>query len=378
MKKTLTMLLCALMLVLPLAGCSQTMTPDPSPSPSATPVPVVEYDWESAWSAHEPDEVVMTINGDELTWEQYYYIMSYEYHYYMSGFGLNENVPNDDTMTVDEFLKRDVEYCARQYLVTDQIAERNSITLTDDDRAVLAEQLQSDITTYVGEGGTEEELMEYLAGQHVSRELYDFINEKTVLYPRLFISLYGETGEKMSDEDTMAFADKYGFITVKHILFLTTDESGNALSDAEKESKRSEAQAVIDEVNAVPEADREALFTELMNEKSEDTGLATFPNGYCYAPDASLVQEFKDAAAELEVGQMSGIVETDYGYHVLMRVQTTPEDLVLLDSSQPFTLRYTAAVMAFNELFSAAVQTAEVVYADGFADFMPSDVLKEI
>lgn len=375
MKRTLTMLLCALMLVVPLAGCGQTMTPDPSPS--ASPVPVVEYDWEAAWTTHEPDEVVMTINGDEVTWEQYYYWMRYEYLSYCAGYGLYEQVPNGDDMTIEEFLKQDVEFCARQYHVIDQIAAENSIELTDDDRAVLAEQLQNDIVEYVGEDGTEEELMEYLDGEHVSRELYDFINSKMVLYPRLFISLYGETGEKMSDEDTMAFAEKYGYITVKHILFLTTDENGDDLSDEEKEAKRSEAQAVLDEVNAVPEADREALFTELMNEKSEDTGLASYPNGYCYAPDASLVQEFKDAAAELEVGGISGIVETDYGYHILMRVQTTPEDLVLMNTLQPFTLRYAAAVMAFNTMYSEAVQSAEVAYTDAFKDFMPSDVLTE-
>ena len=56
-----------------------------------------------------------------------------------------------------------------------------------------------------------------------------------MLYPRVFMSLYGASGEQISDEEALAFAEEYNFVTAKHILFRTTDDSGNDLSDAEKE-----------------------------------------------------------------------------------------------------------------------------------------------
>ena len=62
-----------------------------------------------------------------------------------------------------------------------------------------------------------------------------------------------------------------------------------------------------------------ADFDELMNEYSEDTGLATNPGGY-YFTSGEMVQEFEDAVKKLKVGKVSKVVESDYGYHIIMRI----------------------------------------------------------
>ena len=58
-----------------------------------------------------------------------------------------------------------------------------------------------------------------------------------------------------------------------------------------------------------------------MNEKSEDTGLATNPDGYTFLP-GEMVPEFEDAVSSLKVGEIDPkIVESSYGYHLIMRIE---------------------------------------------------------
>lgn len=60
-------------------------------------------------------------------------------------------------------------------------------------------------------------------------------------------------------------------------------------------------------------------FDQLMNEYSKDPGLATSPDGYVFTT-GEMVEEFENTTKNLEVGKVSGIVETAYGYHIIKRI----------------------------------------------------------
>lgn len=375
MKKFLACALGAIMLITSLAACGEAPTADPSPSPSASPASSadVEYDWASAYAKYPADTVVLSVNGEDVTWDEYFYWLYSEYVQNVSGMAMD--VMLNGVMTVSEYLRQDVENFCVQYRVLNQQAAANSIELTEDDQKVFDEQLHSDIDSLVGEDGTEEELYDYLATIYVTPEIYEYINRMMVLYPRVFIEMYGQNGEKLTDEEVMAFADEYGFMTAKHILFRNTDDEGNELSEEEMSSKLEQANELVSELRAVPEAEREALFDQMMNEYSEDPGLANYPDGYCFEPGV-VVQEFSDGVAALEEGGISDVVESSSGYHILMREPVTPDDLVLLGTAQPYTLRYAAAVMDYNTTFTGWTDSAEVVYADEFADFEPAQLFE--
>lgn len=375
MKKFLCCAIAALILVTSLTACGEANTPtsDPSPSPSASAAPAVQYDWETASTKYPADTVVLTVNGEDVTWDEYFYWIYSEYVQTIGEMSLDTML--NGVMTASEYLKQDVESMCVQYHVLYQKAAELGITLTSDDEEVLAEQLQSDIETLVGEDGTEQELYDYLETIYVSPEIYDFVNRMMVLYPRMFIDLYGVSGEKMTDDEVMAFADEYGFMTAKHILFKNTDDEGNELSDEQMAAKREQADKLVAELRAVPESEREALFDEMMNEYSEDPGLANYPNGYCFEPGV-VVQEFEDGVAALTVGEVSDVVESSSGYHILLREPVTPDDLVLLGTDQPYTLRYAASVMDYNTKYSDWVGSAEIVYAPDFENFEPAQLFE--
>lgn len=60
-------------------------------------------------------------------------------------------------------------------------------------------------------------------------------------------------------------------------------------------------------------------FAVLMHDYSEDKGSAKNGRTYAATPTASLVAPFRDLALRLEVNEL-GVVETDFGYHIIQRV----------------------------------------------------------
>ena len=63
-----------------------------------------------------------------------------------------------------------------------------------------------------------------------------------------------------------------------------------------------------------------------MNELSEDPGLQSAPTGYIFTK-GEMVAPFEEAAYALSDNGVSGIVETDYGYHIIKRIPLNMETI---------------------------------------------------
>lgn len=63
-----------------------------------------------------------------------------------------------------------------------------------------------------------------------------------------------------------------------------------------------------------------ADFDALMKQYSEDPGSASSAKAYTVSPDASLVIEFKQLGLRLQLNEV-GVVESDYGFHIMKRVE---------------------------------------------------------
>ena len=98
------------------------------------------------------------------------------------------------------------------------------------------------------------------------------------------------------------------FVSAKHILVEAADEAS-----------KPEALAQIKDIKSKLDSGED--FDKLMNEFSTDPGLQTQPDGYTFTK-GQMVEPFENAAFALETGKISDIVETDYGYHIIKRVET--------------------------------------------------------
>jgi peptidyl-prolyl cis-trans isomerase D len=95
-------------------------------------------------------------------------------------------------------------------------------------------------------------------------------------------------------------------VRVRHILVATTDKS-----DAEKAKLRKKAEGLLQQLKGG------ADFAKLATENSDDPGSAQKGGDLDWVVRGQTVPEFEKTAFELKPGQLSEIVTTMFGYHIL-------------------------------------------------------------
>ena len=145
------------------------------------------------------------------------------------------------------------------------------------------------------------------------------INRIGTLYSHLEEGLCREGGEiEATPEKLKAYAEENQYMIAKHILLATVDTATRQpLDEAAIQEKKAKAEELVSQLSQ--SEDPVALFDELMKQNSEDPGLTENPDGYVFT-SGQMVKEFEDAVIALQPGEMSGVVESENGYHIILRV----------------------------------------------------------
>ncbi len=208
----------------------------------------------------------------------------------------------------------------------------------------------NEVKTQINESKQTMSASEYQKGlkeYHLTEELYEYILQGYQLYSSLFDYYFGQEGTKtMSDKKLFEYI-KDNYTHVKHILITPN----TTMSDEDYEAHLK---------TVIERAKNGEDFDELIGEYSSDTAMPSY--GYYYT-DEEMPDEFVEACKELEVGEISDIVKTSYGYHIIKKLETDKADIDSLTD------------VVYNELYSniinERIEAAIIEYAPEYAYISP-------
>lgn len=263
------------------------------------------------------DTEFLTVDGQPVTAEELLYWAIYDCDYLAAYYyGGAENMTWDQTFsgdqTLDQYILSDAQSTAKLYRLLETHAAEDGVALTEEDKATLQSER---VDGQVEELGGEQEFKDWLSQIGLSFDAYYKLNSVQYLYQNYLSTI--------SDEEIDQFIEDNEYYRVKHILISTQDDEGNALSDEEKAAAKQKAEDLLAQLRASD--DPLTLFDELMKENSEDPGLSSYPDGYIAAP-GDMVEPFEKASLALEENEISDVVESENGYHIILRLDADTAD----------------------------------------------------
>lgn len=310
------------------------------------------------------EDTVMTVDGVDVSFDEYMYYLKTaastltSYYQSCTGGGVDWDgvCIYDKTKTNAEWCINEALYNAAQACVIMSKGKSMDCLPTDEQLETIETNISSIKENYADEDDPDAAFVSALNGQGFTLDSFKQVNKVNYTLANIFASLYGENGENVSEETLKSYIDENGFMTSAHILFLTYEEvegddgttTKQDLSDSEKAEKKAKAEELAKELKAIEDdSERKDKFFEYMEEYSEDPGKESYPDGYCFT-EGAMVTEYTDATEALGDYEVSDVVESDYGYHIIMRLPTTASD-VDISNQYGYTLGQMAASYDFDD-----------------------------
>lgn len=317
------------------------------------------------------EDTVMTVDGVDVSFDEYMYYLNtaastlISYYQASTGGGVDWDgvCIYDKTKTNAEWCINEALYNAAQGCVIMSKGKSMNALPTDEQLKSLEDNISNIRKNYEESDDPDAAFADALNGQGFTLESFKAVNKINFTLGNIFTSLYGENGEKLSDEKLQAYIDENGFMTSAHILFRTKEDvkgddgktTEKELSDSAKAEKKAQAEKLCKELKAIKDdTQRKEKFFEYMKEYSEDPGKESFPNGYCFT-EGTMVEEYTDTTKELKNYEVSDVVESDFGYHIIMRLPTVSSDV---DTANQYG--YTLGQMASSYDFDEEMKTWNV------------------
>lgn len=373
---------------MPLTGDSaETQEPAAEPAAgTAVPVEVETLDYEALYALHDPAEVVMIVDGKDVTWGEYFswlYMSAMQTEQYFVAMG-NYGVPlkwsdpvGEDGSTYADSAIAGGENTLRQLMTILGYAESQGVEASRETLEAVQAQRESDKLATVGEEGTEEDFAQFLHSLYRSEDAYQRATMANYINLQHYSDTYGENGEKVSDDQALGYLQENGYLYANHILLTTMDlQTGEALEEAAVAEKEAQAQALAEELQAIQDPEQLVKrFQELKEEYDEDTGKFTYPDGYVFLP-GEMVAEFEEGVKALADYGVSQPVKTSYGYHVILRLPLTADTVVSYDSTgAAVTGRSLFASFDYAAGLDAYLENLSTEYVD---DFQAPDLSKYV
>jgi foldase protein PrsA len=315
--RTLLLLVALCSLALLLSGCGDrpsepaddpvetTAAPEASPVETADPTPEAEPD---ATETEPEDEVVATVDGrpvyrNDFEAARLSLLNQYLEMYTMFGMSIEALLAGGEGRLFQLSLESEA---LRRVIATDLIRHEASLRgLRPSDEAVEAEFQVQYADFLEQQGWNEDEFLAYLDEQGSTFETFKQSGIDSVEWQLTVNSVRDNVAgpvEPTDDELAAYFAENEASyqqeeqVEASHILVETQEE----------------AEAIMAELNAGVD------FAELASEHSIDPGSSPSGGDLGWFGRGKMVAEFEEAAFALSIGEISDIVESEYGFHIIL------------------------------------------------------------
>ena len=266
---------------------------------------------------------VLTVNGYGIDAETFNYFvkgsaLNYEFQLYenkkitdLDKFDWNA-IDEETSLKNSEIAKGEAVKSVSTILAVIAEGEKRGLSLTEDEEkeltdwiAQVKESYGDNLETALTQSGYDsvEQLEKIQKLQRIYQKSYEAFMEEPLSYVKQF-----------KDYAKALSSDK---ITALHVLVQFPEGITRASTEEEKAETKKKAQEVLTKAKAGED------FSELIFSYNDDPGQTKY--GYTFANDGSMVAEFADAAFDLEINEISDVVETDFGYHIIKRTERIPD-----------------------------------------------------
>lgn len=214
-----------------------------------------------------------------------------------------------------EYAKERALQSAIEDLIITNKAKEDGIKLSSDDVKAMGQLKNQWINYYGSKTGFTKELENY----GITEEQFDYMM-KAAYYKTHLVEKYTSATE----DDARDYYNN-NVVKVKHILIFTINpDTGEKLSEDELVDADTEARHIKDL------AKQGSDFDALVAEYTEDQNVFYYVGeGFSLSEDGTessgMVSEFETAAMALDVDEISDVVESQYGYHIIKRYPNDEE-----------------------------------------------------
>ncbi|WP_434798008.1 peptidylprolyl isomerase [Terrisporobacter vanillatitrophus] len=253
-------------------------------------------------------KAVATVNGQDITLENYQKLLSLNKSSMESYYGSDVwSKEMEDGKTYKDTLKEMVLQTMIGSEVIYQESEKQKVLPTD-------KQIQEQIDSFNESIKNDSDYKAELEKMAINEEFLKFQFSRDLANSNLQEKFEKDT--KISETDMKKYYEdnKKSFytetVTASHILLKTQDDEGKELSAEKKKEAKKKAEEALAKVKSGED------FAKVAKEYSQDSSaskggeLGTFGRG-------QMVTEFENAAFDMKKGEISNIVETQYGYHII-------------------------------------------------------------